>query len=148
MLLLLAWSTSGLVAAPVVRPRLTVRHIISPEAMIGLQKAFNRAGFEKTVENYMKVKRISREAAEIEFAKYLLDPDAYVLERAAESKPQNVKKATMGQRRSPLLQAYIDEGGDEVRERIEKFERDNSIKAIAIITVFASLLIFGKDFVN
>lgn len=148
MLVILLASTSALLAPPAARPRQTVRHIISPEAMIGLQKAFNREGFEKTVENYMKKKRLSREAAELEFAKYLLDPDAYVLEKAAASKPQKVKKATMGQRRSPLLQAYIDEGGDEVRERIEKFERDNSIKAIGIITVFASLLIFGKDFIN
>jgi len=90
----------------------------------------------------------------LEFATYLLDPDAYVLSKASDSfaaksptKKMAVKKAEMGARRSPLLQAYIDEGGPEVRERIEKFERDNTTKALVIISVMSAFLLFGKDFV-
>lgn len=104
---------------------------------------------------------MTKEEAELEYANYLLDPDAYVLAKASDSfknpslrgsrgadkKPLNVKKAKMGDRRSPLLQAYIDEGGDDVKERIEKFERNNQIKALTIITLFSALLIFGKDYV-
>mmetsp|Transcript_16503 Transcript_16503/g.51670 ORF Transcript_16503/g.51670 Transcript_16503/m.51670 type:complete len:171 (+) Transcript_16503:26-538(+) len=138
---------------PRVRAR-GVTMIISPEAMIAVQKTVNRAKFEATVENYMKTKRVSREEAELEFATYLLDPDAYVLSKASDSfaaksptKKMAVKKAEMGARRSPLLQAYIDEGGPEVRERIEKFERDNTTKALVIISVMSAFLLFGKDFV-
>lgn len=134
-------------------PALTM--IISAEAMITLQKTFNRAKFEDTVDRYMKMKRISRDKAELEFATYLLDPDAYVLSKASDSfrqkspaKKLNVKKAEMGARRSPLLQAYIDEGGDEVRQRIEKFERANTIKALTIVSLFSAFLLFGKDYVG
>lgn len=98
---------------------------------------------------------MSREEAEREFATYLLDPDAYVLSKAADSfrqqspaKKLKVKKAEPGARRSPLLQAYIDEGGDEVRERIEKFERESSIKALTIVSLFSAFLLFGKDYVD
>lgn len=132
-----------------------VTMIISAEAMITLQKTFNRAKFEDTVDNYMKMKRISRAEAELEFATYLLDPDAYVLSKASDSfrqkspaKKLTVKKAEMGARRSPLLQAYIDEGGDEVRQRIEKFERENTLKALTIVSLFSAFLLFGKDYIG
>ena len=80
--------------------------IISPEAMVSLQKLVNKKGFEKTVSAYAKEKRISPEAAELEYAKYLMDPDGFVLEKAdrAMRPTYAVKKAQPGQRRSPLLQ--------------------------------------------
>ena len=93
--------------------------IISPEAMVSIQKFSNKAKFEETVEAYAKQKRLSIREAELEYAKYLIDPDGFVLESMADSKfsakskqqaaPKNVKPAEMGQRRSPLLQAYIDD---------------------------------------
>ena len=124
--------------------------IISPEAMISAQKIFNRRSFDATVDKYMVEKKLTRDKAELEFATYLLDPDAYVLEKAAKDKLRGpklrVKKAEPGQRRSPLLQAYIDDGGDEVKERIENFERQSSYKAFFIIGIFSTLLL-GKDFI-
>ena len=126
--------------------------IISPEAMVSIQKFSNKAKFEETVEAYAKQKRLSIREAELEYAKYLIDPDGFVLESMADSKfsakskqqaaPKNVKPAEMGQRRSPLLQAYIDEGGAEVEERITKFERENTIKACAIIAALFGYLIY------
>jgi len=47
--------------------------------------------------------------------------------------PTNVPRSKQGQRRSPLLQAYIDEGGPEVQARIEKFERENTLKALCVV---------------
>ncbi|KAJ1456467.1 hypothetical protein M885DRAFT_616305 [Pelagophyceae sp. CCMP2097] len=63
-------------------------------------------------------------------------------------KPLKALKAQPGQRRSPLLQAYIDEGGDEVRLRIEKFERENTVKALCVVAFFSAALIFGKDYLG
>ena len=81
--------------------------------------------------------------------RYLLDPDKFVLDAAANSKgvveqrqrrPENIQQAGFGQRRSPLLQAYIDEDPTGATEkRISDFERSNTIKACAII---ACLFVF------
>jgi hypothetical protein len=78
-----------------------------------------------------------------------LDPDKFVLDAAANSKgvveqrqrrPENIQQAGFGQRRSPLLQAYIDEDPTGATEkRISDFERSNTIKACAII---ACLFVF------
>jgi hypothetical protein len=123
---------------------------LSPEAMIALQKFTNKADFEKTVAAYAAQKRLSLPDAELEYARYLMDPDKFVLDAAAASKgvaearpkkPADIMKAGFGQRRSPLLQAYIDEGGPEVEARISTFERSNTIKACAIIAcVFAFVI--------
>ena len=54
--------------------------------------------------------------------------------------PENIQQAGFGQRRSPLLQAYIDEDPTGATEkRISDFERSNTIKACAII---ACLFVF------
>ena len=55
--------------------------------------------------------------------------------------PANVPRAQPGQRRSPLLQAYIDEGGPEVQERIEKFERENTLKALCVVGALAAFVL-------
>lgn len=128
--------------------------VISAEAMVSLQKLTNREEFTKTVEAYAKQKRLSTRDAELAYAGYLLDPDKFVLDAAAADKlgkkpaaqrrpeAKSVKIAQAGQRRSPLLQAYIDEGGPEVKERIEKFERENTIKACAIIAALMTFVIW------
>ena len=77
------------------------------------------------------------------------NPDKFVLDAAANSKgvveqrqrrPENIQQAGFGQRRSPLLQAYIDEDPTGATEkRISDFERSNTIKACAII---ACLFVF------
>ena len=132
------------------RPRIsTSLNILSPEAMVSLQKATNKAEFEDTVAKYAKQKRLSTRDAELEYARYLLDPDKFVLDAAANSKgvveqrqrrPENIQQAGFGQRRSPLLQAYIDEDPTGATEkRISDFERSNTIKACAII---ACLFVF------
>ena len=55
-------------------------------------------------------------------------------------RPENIQQAGFGQRRSPLLQAYIDEDPTGATEkRISDFERSNTIKACAII---ACLFVF------
>ena len=140
--------------------------------MVSLQKATNRAEFEDTVAKYAKQKRLSTRDAELEYARYLLDPsapvrkskfhrtstpstqrlphrDKFVLDAAANSKgvveqrqrrPENIQQAGFGQRRSPLLQAYIDDDPTGATEkRISDFERSNTIKACAII---ACLFVF------
>ena len=127
----------------------TSLNILSPEAMVSLQKATNRAEFEDTVAKYAKQKRLSTRDAELEYARYLLDPDKFVLDAAANSKgvvetrqkrPENIQQAGFGQRRSPLLQAYIDDDPTGATEkRISDFERSNTIKACAII---ACLFVF------
>ena len=145
----------------------TSLNILSPEAMVSLQKATNKAEFEDTVAKYAKQKRLSTRDAELEYARYLpvhnqlsrrsehpthrylLDPDKFVLDAAANSKgvveqrqrrPENIQQAGFGQRRSPLLQAYIDEDPTGATEkRISDFERSNTIKACAII---ACLFVF------
>ena len=127
----------------------TSLNILSPEAMVSLQKATNRADFEDTVAKYAKQKRLSTRDAELEYARYLLDPDKFVLDAAANSKgvvetrqkrPENIQQAGFGQRRSPLLQAYIDDDPTGATEkRISDFERSNTIKACAII---ACLFVF------
>ena len=66
---------------------------------------------------------------------------------AAPTSPRNIKTAQPGQRRSPLLQAYIDEGDDDVRVRIEKFERESTTKALVIISFFSAVLL-GKDYLG
>ncbi len=75
--------------------------------------------------------------------------DKFVLDAAANSKgvveqrqrrPENIQQAGFGQRRSPLLQAYIDDDPTGATEkRISDFERSNTIKACAII---ACLFVF------
>ena len=52
----------------------TSLNILSPEAMVSLQKATNKAEFEETVAKYAKQKRLSTRDAELEYARYLLDP--------------------------------------------------------------------------
>ncbi len=52
----------------------TSLNILSPEAMVSLQKATNKAEFEDTVAKYAKQKRLSTRDAELEYARYLLDP--------------------------------------------------------------------------
>eukprot|EP00629_Pelagomonadales_sp_RCC1024_P016788 CAMPEP_0119290136 /NCGR_PEP_ID=MMETSP1329-20130426/40226_1 /TAXON_ID=114041 /ORGANISM="Genus nov. species nov., Strain RCC1024" /LENGTH=166 /DNA_ID=CAMNT_0007290951 /DNA_START=97 /DNA_END=593 /DNA_ORIENTATION=+ len=137
------------------RRRAAVRtRVISPEAMVTLQKMTNRKSFEETVETYAKQKRLSTREAELEYATYLLDPDAFVLDAANANKfgggarssggqkaPTNVPRAQPGQRRSPLLQAYIDEGGPEVKERIEKFERENTLKALCVVGALVAFVL-------
>ena len=157
--LILCWSTVSALLSPlrasrrVAAPRRRAARraaptmIISPEAMVALQKVSNRAEFEKTVDAYAKQKKLSRRDAELEYGRYLLDPDKFVLDAAAaaqktaQKRPENVRSSAPGQRRSPLLQAYIDEGGAEVEARITKFERENTIKACAIIAVLFGGLI-------
>jgi hypothetical protein len=122
---------------------------IGPDAMVKLQKATNKAEFEETVAKYAKQKRLSIRDAELEYATYLLDPDQFVLQAAAKDKgttqrtPErgSIKKAAAGQRRSALLQAYIDEGGPEVEKRISDFERTNTFKALGVIAVFSFFLL-------
>ena len=50
----------------------TSLNILSPEAMVSLQKATNKAEFEDTVAKYAKQKRLSTREAELEYARYLL----------------------------------------------------------------------------
>ena len=52
----------------------TSLNILSPEAMVSLQKATNRAEFEDTVAKYAKQKRLSTRDAELEYARYLWLP--------------------------------------------------------------------------
>ena len=56
----------------------TSLNILSPEAMVSLQKATNKAEFEDTVAKYAKQKRLSTRDAELEYARYLLDPSVAV----------------------------------------------------------------------
>ena len=49
----------------------TSLNILSPEAMVSLQKATNKAEFEDTVAKYAKQKRLSTRDAELEYARYL-----------------------------------------------------------------------------
>ena len=157
MLALLLCSVSALVQRRAPLPRAPTRSqrahapsiamIISPEAMVKIQKLSNKAEFEDTVARYAKEKKLSARDAELEYARYLIDPDKFVLDAAAaaqktaQKRPENVRSSAPGQRRSPLLQAYIDEGGAEVEARITKFERENTIKACAIIAVLFGGLI-------
>ena len=52
----------------------TSLNILSPEAMVSLQKATNKAEFEDTVAKYAKQKRLSTRDAELEYARYLCLP--------------------------------------------------------------------------
>ena len=52
----------------------TSLNILSPEAMVSLQKATNKAEFEDTVAKYAKQKRLSTRDAELEYARYLWLP--------------------------------------------------------------------------
>lgn len=161
MLALLLCSVSALVQRRAPLPRAPTRSqrahapsiamIISPEAMVKIQKLSNKAEFEDTVARYAKEKKLSARDAELEYARYLIDPDKFVLDAAAAN--QNSKatpestvwdKPKFGARRSPLLQSYIDEGGPEVEARITKFERENTIKACAIIAGLFGFLLWQK----
>ena len=63
----------------------TSLNILSPEAMVSLQKATNKAEFEDTVAKYAKQKRLSTRDAELEYARYLLDPSVAVQKSAREA---------------------------------------------------------------
>ena len=56
-----------------------------------------------------------------------------------------IKRAVPGQARSPLLQMYIDEGGADVKERIEKFERESQIKGLSVMFLVCSAIAYYKS---
>jgi len=87
--------------APRPAPRQPTRlHVISPEAMVTLQKMTNRKSFEETVETYAKQKRLSTREAELEYATYLLDPDAFVLDAAIKVSRRHFSATTLPRRAS------------------------------------------------
>eukprot|EP00542_Grammatophora_oceanica_P015387 CAMPEP_0194050102 /NCGR_PEP_ID=MMETSP0009_2-20130614/33077_1 /TAXON_ID=210454 /ORGANISM="Grammatophora oceanica, Strain CCMP 410" /LENGTH=169 /DNA_ID=CAMNT_0038696513 /DNA_START=60 /DNA_END=569 /DNA_ORIENTATION=+ len=110
--------------------------------MIGpLQKFTDKEEYEKTVENLMAYKNLSREEAEKEYDSFLENPNNYAL-----SKGEDYYKS-LGY--NSLMDGVIGEAekegrGEEVKERIAEFKRQSKIKALSVISVFFAAIVYGK----
>ncbi|KAG7346786.1 hypothetical protein IV203_037798 [Nitzschia inconspicua] len=97
-----------------------------------LQKFTDKGEYNKVVEGLMLTQGISREQAEKEYDAYLDNPTNYALEKGeAYYKSLGYKTLMEG----VIGEAEKEGRGEEVRARIEKFQKESKMKGLATISV-------------
>lgn len=134
LLLALASSRAFMVGRSVVRPSTSLQ--VGP-----LQKLTNRNEYEKVVSGLMTTKGLTREQAEKEYNAYLENPNDYALQKGeAYYKSLGYKSLMDG----VIGEAEKEGRGDEVRARIEKFNKEGQMKGLAVMTVFICFVFYLK----
>jgi len=106
-----------------------------------LQKATNRKEYNKVVDGLMFTQGITREEAEKEYDAYLDNPNTYALNKGeAYYKSLGYKNLMEG----VIGEAEKEGRGDEVRARIEKFNKESQLKGLATISTFIALGFYLK----
>ena len=87
----------------------------------------------------MKAKKLTRSAAEKQYGEYLLDPDGFALRAGEAARKEagykNWEEAAIGRSDDP----------DATRDRINKFKRVSTFKALAVIAVFSAALLWASE---
>jgi len=106
-----------------------------------LQKFSNPKEYNKVVENLMFTQGIDRKQAEKEYDAYLNNPNDYALNKGeAYYKSLGYKNLMDG----VIGEAEKEGRGEEVRARIEKFNRESKTKGLITITSFIALGFYLK----
>lgn len=106
-----------------------------------LQKTTNRKEYNKVIDGLMFTKGITREEAEKEYNAYLDNPNEYALNKGeAYYKSLGYKTLMDG----VIGEAEKEGRGDEVRARIEKFNKESKLKGLATIGTFITLFFYLK----
>eukprot|EP00525_Craspedostauros_australis_P005265 CAMPEP_0198116280 /NCGR_PEP_ID=MMETSP1442-20131203/10950_1 /TAXON_ID= /ORGANISM="Craspedostauros australis, Strain CCMP3328" /LENGTH=163 /DNA_ID=CAMNT_0043774057 /DNA_START=107 /DNA_END=598 /DNA_ORIENTATION=- len=106
-----------------------------------LQKLTNKKEYEATVNNLMKTKGYTREQAEKEYNQFLENPNNYALEKGeAYYKSLGYKTLMEG----VIGEAEKEGKGDEVKQRIEEFQKQSKLKGLATISFFIILAFWFK----
>jgi len=106
-----------------------------------LQKATNRREYNKVVDGLMFTKGLTREEAEKDYDAYLQNPNDYALNKGeAYYKSLGYKTLMDG----VIGEAEKEGRGDEVRARVEKFNKESNLKGLATIGTFIALGFYFK----
>lgn len=106
-----------------------------------LQKFSNPKEYNRVVENLMFTQGIDRKQAEKEYDAYLNNPNDYALNKGeAYYKSLGYKSLMDG----VIGEAEKEGRGEEVRARIEKFNRESKTKGLITITSFIALGFYFK----
>lgn len=105
------------------------------------QKLTKSKEYNQVVENLMYTQGITREQAEEEYNAYLDNPNDYALNKGeAYYKSLGYKSLMEG----VIGEAEKEGRGDEVRARIEKFNKESKLKGLATIGFFIALGFYAK----
>jgi len=105
------------------------------------QKATNRQEYDKVVDGLMLTQGLSRKDAEKEYDKYLNNPNDYALDKGEAYYKKLGYKSLMD---GVVGEAEKEGRGEEVRARIEKFQKDSFTKGMATICGFIALGFYFK----
>mmetsp|Transcript_197 Transcript_197/g.502 ORF Transcript_197/g.502 Transcript_197/m.502 type:complete len:159 (-) Transcript_197:2241-2717(-) len=142
ILLCFAYNLQG--ARPFVANAPSMRSSVDSSTSLGigpLQKATNRKEYNKVVDGLMLTRGITREEAEKEYDTFLNNPNDYALNKGeAYYKSLGYKTLMEG----VIGEAEKEGRGDEVRARIEKFNRESKTKGLVTIGAFITLFFYLK----
>jgi len=117
----------------------TALHVLGPKQYLQMEKMKNPEKTEATIKGLMKKNKLTREQAEKRYGEFLADPDGFAL-RAGEARNRaegyrNWEEAAIGRSDDP----------EATRARIEKFKADNQKKALGIIGLLCSFLLYTSS---
>lgn len=113
-------------------------NVFSSKEALGIEKMKNPRKTEQTIQGLMKAKKLTRAQAEQRYGEFLLDPDGFALraadEQIREKGYKDWKERAIGESDDP----------EATRQRIDEFQKRNSLKGTAIILLFfGSVVIFN-----
>jgi len=127
-------SVPGLHASPISSSRLDM--VLGPKQFLAIEKRKNPKKFETTIQNLMKKKKLSRKQAETRYGNFLVDPDGFALQAAADERRE---KGYKDWKEQAIAKSDDPEA---TRERIDEFQKINSLKGTAIIFLFSAAALY------
>jgi hypothetical protein len=104
-------------------------------------KFINRAEYDKTVDNIAFSKGLTREEAEKDYDAYLENPTNYALQKGEEYYRSLGYKGVLD---GVIGEAEKEGRGEEVRARVEAFQKKSKMKGLAVMGVAISSLLYYK----
>jgi len=111
-------------------------NVIGPKQAASLEKRKNPKKYDATIKGLMKTQKLSQEKAEQRFGEYLVDPDGFALNAAA------------NERREKGYKDWIDQAvtksndPEATQKRIDDFTSRNRTKGVAIMAVLSFSILY------
>eukprot|EP00548_Thalassiothrix_antarctica_P005572 CAMPEP_0194134234 /NCGR_PEP_ID=MMETSP0152-20130528/4322_1 /TAXON_ID=1049557 /ORGANISM="Thalassiothrix antarctica, Strain L6-D1" /LENGTH=135 /DNA_ID=CAMNT_0038829873 /DNA_START=153 /DNA_END=560 /DNA_ORIENTATION=- len=110
--------------------------VVGPAQVLALERMKNPKQFEKTIQNLMKTKKLSRKQAEKRYGDFLVDPDGFALRAAADERKEkgykDWKEQAIAKSKDPVA----------TKKRIDDFQKAGQLKGTAVIFFFATAAIY------
>jgi len=130
-----AFSNNGLVISK--KPSITkLSMVFGPRQALAIEKRKNPQQAENTIQGLMKAKKLSRAQAEKRYGEFLVDPDGFALNAAAEERREAGYKDWIEQ-----AVAKSDDP-EATQQRIDEFTARNKKRGIAIMTVLSASILY------